>query len=556
MDDPPADRTSRFQSSKPSPPRPPGLPDLPGYRLLDRLGGGGMGEVYLAEDEVLGRQVAVKAIAPAGGGWDEGESRERLVREARAMASLSHPNLVQVHTLARHEGRDFLIMELVRGGTLEDRIRREGPLPLPEALALLRQVSDALAAAWERGIIHRDVKPANILLDERGTAKVADFGLAKPVEDETSLRLTRTGTVMGTPCYMSPEQAGEGEMSFRSDIYSLGLVYYEMVSGRPPFEKMGYLTVVTRHIAGDLPDLAIACPGLPDRAVHLYRWMTRRDPAQRPPSYAALHQEIDAALASLREPERRPAAESSGEAVRPAGPRPARSRQTSPRALIWGWIGVLALGAIAGTTWFVLKEKPEPAETEPTPVPPEATPGVSLTPGPPVAGPGRKNVLPRPLPLEEHTGPDTPAGSLAGILRGLATGAFNLRLGPAAGDARRLEARAGREAGFVLFVLREDGDLLLLYPPADDPETPFPPESPLAVDLPDRAAPGWAVLLATPRPLTQPIVLGARPDVDSTIYPRQIGTREPAHPAFNYLSWIVSTLRASPDDWDLAIRPL
>jgi Protein kinase domain len=513
----------------------PGLPAISGYRVIERLGGGGMGEVFLAEDESLGRQVAIKAISPAGsaGGWDEGESRERLVREARAMASLSHPHLVQVHTLVRHAERDYLVMELVRGGTLEDRILTDGPMPPEDALTLVRQVSDALAAAWDRGIVHRDIKPANILLDESGKAKVADFGLAKPLDGAESLRITQTGTMVGTPCYMSPEHAGEGEVGFRSDIYSLGLVLYEMLTGRPPFEKMGYLTVVARHIAGDLPDLAAARSAVPEKVVELYKRMTRRDPAQRQVSYAALREEIDAALASLREPSFREIAAAPREAAKRAG----------PRVLIWSLAIVLLAAAGGFGGWWFFHER---AVKKPGPAP-QPTPGKTA----PVPVP-RPAPAPPP-PLRDQASPDTPASALAGLLTRLGTGSFGLRLETAGG---RLEAHAQKEAGFILFLLTNTGDLLLLHPSDLEPGPPFPPGSPLVIDRPAQASPGWAVLVATPRSFEPPIVLGARPEVDHILYPQRVGKRDFVYPAFDYLSWLVDRLRQDAGTWDVAVRPL
>jgi serine/threonine-protein kinase len=522
---------------KPAAPAPPGLPEISGYRLLERLGAGGMGEVFLAEDQALGRRVAIKAIASSAG-WDEGESRDRLVREARAMASLSHPHLVQVHTLVRQGERDYLVMELVRGGTLQDRILAAGPLPPEEALTLLRQMSAALEAAWARGIIHRDIKPANILLDEHGAAKVADFGLAKPLDGAESLRLTQTGTLIGTPSYMSPEHAGEGEVSFRSDIYSLGLVLYEMLTGRPPFEKMGYLTVVARHIAGDLPDLAEARKMLPERVVALYRWMTRRNPAQRPESYAALREEIDGALAALRAPALGGIASASREPARDGG----------SRALVWGLALMLLVALGSAGAWWLLHgrvvEKPPP---KPVPVGSARPPQPSATPAP-VLVPAQ-----RPLPLRERADTATPASMLAALLPPLRTGAFDLRLSVA---GPTLEARAAREARFVLFILTSEGDVVRLHPLDVEAGPLFPPGSPLSAKRPEGISGGWAVLLATRRPLEQPIVLGARPEIESTVFPRQVGRRVLTYPAFEYLSWLVDTLRASPEAWDLAVQPL
>ena len=209
-------------------------PHIEGYHMLRPLGGGGMGNVYLARDEALNRIVAIKLITDRLA--SEPAARSRFVREARAMAAVEHPHVVRVYGYGEADGRAYLVMEHVSGGSLADRLRRDGPLPLPDALATLRQVIDGLEAAWERQLIHRDVKPANILVEQKGHARVADFGLAKPLSVQgDSPSLTFTGLVIGTPHYISPEQARGEQVNFRTDIYSAGIVLYEMLAGEPPF---------------------------------------------------------------------------------------------------------------------------------------------------------------------------------------------------------------------------------------------------------------------------------------------------------------------------------
>jgi TolB-like protein/cytochrome c-type biogenesis protein CcmH/NrfG/predicted Ser/Thr protein kinase len=200
------------------------------YKILEKLGEGGMGVVYRAEDLTLGRTVALKFLPPDSTARDA--DRMRLVHEARAAAALLHPNICPIHEIAESEGRTFIAMAHIEGRSLKYRIA-EGPLPFDEALSIARQIGDALASAHAKGIIHRDIKPANVMLASDGRPMLMDFGLAK-VSGAT--KLTRTGTTMGTVAYMSPEQLQGREADHRSDIWALGAVLYEMVSGRSPFE--------------------------------------------------------------------------------------------------------------------------------------------------------------------------------------------------------------------------------------------------------------------------------------------------------------------------------
>src|SRR5262245_19414270 len=214
------------------------------YEVTAQLGEGGMGEVWRATDTNLGRQVAIKVLPDAFA-----QDRDRLARferEAKTLAALNHPNIASVHGLEKSDGAYALVMELVEGPTLADRLAK-GAMPIDEALAIAKQIADAIEAAHEQGIIHRDLKPANVKVREDGTVKVLDFGLAKAVGAAsgstdisrsptiTSPAVTQMGVVLGTAAYMSPEQARSRPVDKRADIWAFGCVFYEMVTGRRLF---------------------------------------------------------------------------------------------------------------------------------------------------------------------------------------------------------------------------------------------------------------------------------------------------------------------------------
>jgi tetratricopeptide (TPR) repeat protein/predicted Ser/Thr protein kinase len=268
---------------------------IPGLTVLRSLGEGGMGRVYLAEDETLGRRVAVKVVSERVAA--DPLARARFLREARALATVEHPNVVRVYAFGESCGSTYLTMEYIEGETLAARLQRAGPMAIEEALRVARQVVAALEAGWEKKIVHRDVKPSNILLDGRGQAHVADFGLAKSLisDADADSSLTAAGSILGTPQYMSPEQAAGRPADFRSDIYSLGIVLYEMLAGVRPFDGATPFEVVAKHIHEPLPPLGKMRPGIPEVVVRLAEQMTAKNPADRPPSYAALRDRLDAA---------------------------------------------------------------------------------------------------------------------------------------------------------------------------------------------------------------------------------------------------------------------
>ena len=240
----------------------PGRTTLGSYRILEKLGSGGMGTVYLAKDARLGRRVALKLL-PEHFAGDE-ELVRRFVQEARAASNLNHPNILTVHEIGEAEGRRFIVTELVEGRTLRERLS-EGRFELGDALDICAQVAGALAKAHDAGVVHRDIKPENVMVDEEGHVKVLDFGIAKRLapaasvdtEAPTSAQVnTAAGVVLGTAAYMSPEQVRGQELDPRTDVWSLGVVLYEMLAGRPPFEAQNYGDLVVSILHGEPPPLS------------------------------------------------------------------------------------------------------------------------------------------------------------------------------------------------------------------------------------------------------------------------------------------------------------
>src|SRR5436305_935009 len=220
------------------------------YLLQARIGSGGMSTVYRALDETLERQVAVKLMNREVA--SDSDQLERFRREARAVAQLSHPNIVGVIDAGEDESRPYIVFEYVEGETLKERIRRLGRLPIAEAVAYAIEIARALGAAHARHIVHRDVKPQNVLLDEEGSAKVTDFGIARTLDEDG---LTADGRVLGTTDYVSPEQALGQAVTGQSDLYSLGVALYEMVTGEVPFKGESQVAVAMKHVREQLPDV-------------------------------------------------------------------------------------------------------------------------------------------------------------------------------------------------------------------------------------------------------------------------------------------------------------
>ena len=263
---------------------------LGGYRLLRRLGRGAMGDVYLAEQQSLGRQVAVKVLR--GDRSLHPGAVERFSQEARAAAALVHGNIVQIHEVACVDGVHFLAEEYVAGPSLKAWLLARGPLDAIQAISVLSQVGSALVKSAQAGIVHRDIKPENLLVTPAGEVKVADFGLARVLEDD--LELTQQGMALGTPLYMSPEQAAGRPVDVRSDLYSLGASVYHLLAGQPPFTGPTSLAVALAHQREQPMPLAAFRPELPAGLGRIVEQLLAKRPEERCESPTDLLQAVEA----------------------------------------------------------------------------------------------------------------------------------------------------------------------------------------------------------------------------------------------------------------------
>jgi eukaryotic-like serine/threonine-protein kinase len=261
------------------------------YRLDSKLGSGGMSTVYLARDETLERWVAVKLMHREMS--DQPDQLERFRREARSVAQVSNPNVVSVIDAGEDGGYPYIVFEYVEGETLKQRIDRLGRLPLDEAAAYAIEVGRGLSAAHARKLVHRDVKPQNVLIDPEGRAKVTDFGIARELEADG---LTKTGRVLGTTDYVSPEQAMGQGVDARSDIYSLGVLLYEMLTGRVPFEADSLVGVAMKHVNEPMPDLQELRPDASSALAAVIERATLKDPKKRYADMSAMLGELEGAL--------------------------------------------------------------------------------------------------------------------------------------------------------------------------------------------------------------------------------------------------------------------
>ena len=321
------------------------------YRILTRIGAGGMAEVFCAHDESLGRKVALKLLHRRFA--DDAEFVERFRREASAAAGLQHPNVVGIYDRGRWDGTYYIAMEYLPGRTLKDIVRDEAPLDPVRAIDLTVQVLKAARFAHRRGVVHRDLKPHNVIVDDEDRAKVADFGIARAGASD----MTETGSIMGTAQYLSPEQAQGQAVTGQSDLYSIGVILYELLTGQVPFQADSAVSIALKHVSEPPTPPSALAPGVPPELEDVVLWALAKDPADRPPDadafIRALEQVRDQLLAAAPGGQRTahfaplpvaPAAPAAPPATGAAEvPGPAARRRRPPW---WAWL--LALVALAG----------------------------------------------------------------------------------------------------------------------------------------------------------------------------------------------------------------
>lgn len=410
------------------------------YYVSDLLGKGGMGAVYRARDIALDRAAALKILLPRYA--DDPEFIARFQREARASAKLSHPNIVQIYAVDIESDPAYMAMEYVDGETLEAQIQRSGALTWQQGLNVVSQVASALACAHGAGIIHRDIKPANVLIDKNNRARVTDFGIAKVMGSQT--KLTSAHHTVGSPCYMSPEQCGVGEVSPASDLFSLGIMLYEMLTGTVPFKGESSLAVMRQITTEDLPPVTQHVVGVPSGVQQLLDHLAARELAFRYSTARQVLEDLSALRAgtpmvharelALKRAATGPPTASAAHLTRsPTGPSPALKtslvsdllgdepvRKVAPQKTVgfeipWASLLLATVALVLGGLLIVLikgtwdaRRVPRPANDgrtlqAPAPIGPPPQPGVE---GPPPQG---MQVPPYP-PRGPEFGPRPPAG--------------------------------------------------------------------------------------------------------------------------------------------------
>jgi serine/threonine protein kinase len=315
------------------------------YELRKEIGSGGMGEVWLAHDRELDRAVALKFQGPRG-------DQVRFEREAHAAAGLSHPNIVRIYDYGTAEGRPYLVLEHLPGGTLANRLESKGPLDDFETHAVAHDIAAALAHAHAAGIVHRDLKPSNVIFDEHGHAKLTDFGIARSSREPT---MTGAGGFLGTAAYMAPEQAsGETSVGPAADVYSFGVILFQMLTGRLPFEADNLLQLARKHRMSPPPAVHTVRPDVPGHLAALVAQALRKNPAARPQDGASLLHALDPAM------ER----ETRTETGLVSAPLPKPRRGSRRRFLALAAFALLAAAGV-GTAWLAFGAE----ETTPYPAP-------------------------------------------------------------------------------------------------------------------------------------------------------------------------------------------
>jgi tRNA A-37 threonylcarbamoyl transferase component Bud32 len=310
------------------------------YELEEVVGQGGMSTVYKAHDSLLERNVALKVLHQE---YNEDEDFvERFKREARSVAQLQHPNIVTVIDRGEEAGRQYIVFEFIDGENLKELVVRKGRLDLRDALEIALEVARGLAFAHDHGLVHRDVKPQNVLLNGDGRAKVTDFGIARSLDVDHGM--TQTGTILGTSNYIAPEQASGQPVDAHTDVYSLGIVLYEMLTGELPFPGESFVAVAMKHMQEPAPNVLDVRGDVPLRVAELIDRALEKDPEQRFPTMDAFATEIEASLAELDRGE-----DGAVTMVVPAAQRLQKQRHRkpiSPLPLLIGLLGALAIAAV------------------------------------------------------------------------------------------------------------------------------------------------------------------------------------------------------------------
>jgi serine/threonine-protein kinase len=310
------------------------------YELEEVVGHGGMSTVYKAHDSLLERNVALKVLHQQ---YNEDEDFvERFKHEARSVAQLQHPNIVTVIDRGEEDGRQYIVFEFIDGENLKELVVRKGRLGLRDALEIAHEIARGLAFAHDHGLIHRDVKPQNVLLNGDGRAKVTDFGIARSLDVDHGV--TQTGTILGTSNYIAPEQASGQPVDAHTDVYSLGIVLYEMLTGELPFPGESFVAIAMKHIQEPSPNVLDVRGDIPLRVAEMIDRALEKDPEHRFPTMDAFAAEIEASLAELDRGE-----DGAVTMVVPAAQRLQRQRQrksVSPLPLLIGLLGALAIAAV------------------------------------------------------------------------------------------------------------------------------------------------------------------------------------------------------------------
>src|SRR3954454_12545693 len=320
------------------------------YELEGLAGTGGMSSVYCALDTLLERRVALKVLHPHYG--DDEEYVERFRREARSVAQLSHPNVVTVIDRGQDEdGRQYIVFEYVDGESLKELVDRTGPLPARRVIELALQIAEALAFAHQHGLVHRDVKPQNVLITQDGDAKVTDFGIARSMDVEHGV--TQTGTVLGTSNYLSPEQARGQAVTAATDVYSLGVVLYEMLTAEVPFPGENFVAVAMKHINDEPPSILDKRHDVPMRLVAAVERALAKDPAHRFQSMDAFAAELRACLAEIGSPDSERTFIAPSPVLRESAPHRSRAPRRRSRWPLYLFLLLVAAAAIGAGVYFV-----------------------------------------------------------------------------------------------------------------------------------------------------------------------------------------------------------